>query len=83
MAAEADAVSLALAEGRAEIPEMTLADTSTIARLLASWFNGVERTHPAVSGPSASADSLVRASIFCQALSSPAVTSMPVMPACT
>jgi hypothetical protein len=43
MAAEADAVSLALAEGRAEVPEMTWAETSTIARLLASWFNGVER----------------------------------------
>jgi dihydrodiol dehydrogenase / D-xylose 1-dehydrogenase (NADP) len=43
MAAEADAVSLALAEGRAEIPQMTWAETSTIARLLALWFIGVER----------------------------------------
>jgi dihydrodiol dehydrogenase / D-xylose 1-dehydrogenase (NADP) len=43
MAAEADAVSLALAERRAEFPEMTWAETSTIARQLASWRNCVER----------------------------------------
>jgi hypothetical protein len=43
MAAEADAISMALAEGRTEIPEVTWAEISTIARLLASWLNGVER----------------------------------------
>jgi dihydrodiol dehydrogenase / D-xylose 1-dehydrogenase (NADP) len=41
MAAEADAVSLALAEHRAEVPEMTWAETSTIARLLHSWRRGL------------------------------------------
>ena len=41
MAAEADAVSMALAAGRAEIPEMTWAETSTIANLLHFWRLGV------------------------------------------
>jgi dihydrodiol dehydrogenase / D-xylose 1-dehydrogenase (NADP) len=41
MAAEADAVSLALADGRAEVPEMTWAETSTIADVLASWRRGL------------------------------------------
>jgi hypothetical protein len=36
-AAEADAVSLALAEGRQEIPEMPWAQTTATARLLAEW----------------------------------------------
>ncbi|PRY68425.1 putative dehydrogenase [Glaciihabitans tibetensis] len=41
MAAEADAVSLALADGRAEIPEMTWAETSTVADILAEWRRGL------------------------------------------
>lgn len=35
--AEADAVSLAIAEGRTEIPEMTWAESTLVARLLADW----------------------------------------------
>lgn len=38
MAAEADAVSLALAEGRTEAPEMPWADTAAIARLCTGWI---------------------------------------------
>jgi dihydrodiol dehydrogenase / D-xylose 1-dehydrogenase (NADP) len=41
MAAEADAVSLALAEGRAEVPEMTWSETTTIAAALADWRRGL------------------------------------------
>jgi predicted dehydrogenase len=37
MAAEADAVSLALAEGRLEVPEMPWAHSRTIARVLTDW----------------------------------------------
>jgi dihydrodiol dehydrogenase / D-xylose 1-dehydrogenase (NADP) len=37
MAAEADAVSLALAEGRLEVPEMTWAESLTVASALAAW----------------------------------------------
>ena len=37
MAAEADAVSLALAEGRTEVPEMTWAETAGVARALDAW----------------------------------------------
>ena len=35
--AEADAVSLAIAEGRTEIPEMTWAESTLVARILADW----------------------------------------------
>jgi dihydrodiol dehydrogenase / D-xylose 1-dehydrogenase (NADP) len=42
MAAEADAVSLALAERRAEVPQMTWAETSTIAHVLSSWRHGLD-----------------------------------------
>jgi dihydrodiol dehydrogenase / D-xylose 1-dehydrogenase (NADP) len=41
MAAEADAISLALAEGRAEVPEMTWAETISIAAALADWRRGL------------------------------------------
>jgi dihydrodiol dehydrogenase / D-xylose 1-dehydrogenase (NADP) len=41
MAAEADAISLALAEGRAEVSEMTWAETTTIAAVLADWRRGL------------------------------------------
>lgn len=41
MAAEADAVSLALSEGRAEVPEMTWDETSTIASVLEAWRRGI------------------------------------------
>jgi predicted dehydrogenase len=41
MAAEADAISLAIADGRAEIPEMTWAETTTIAAALADWRSGL------------------------------------------
>ncbi|WP_217185036.1 Gfo/Idh/MocA family protein [Streptomyces sp. AC495_CC817] len=39
MGAEADAVSLALAEGRVEAPEMTWADSAAIARLCSGWLD--------------------------------------------
>lgn len=35
--AEADALSLAIAEGRLEVPEMTWAESRLVARLLAEW----------------------------------------------
>ncbi|MFG6503058.1 Gfo/Idh/MocA family protein [Microbacterium sp. P05] len=37
MAAEADAVSLAIAEHRLEVPEMTWAETASVARVLDAW----------------------------------------------
>lgn len=37
MAAEADAVSLALAEGRLEVPQMAWAESVTVATALAAW----------------------------------------------
>lgn len=40
MGAEADAVSLALAEGRVEAPEMPWADTAAIAALCTGWLAG-------------------------------------------
>lgn len=42
MAAEADAVSLALAEGRGEVPQMTWAETSLTAELLDLWRAGLD-----------------------------------------
>lgn len=43
MGAEADAVSLALAEGRVEAPEMTWADSAAIARLCTGWLDAARR----------------------------------------
>jgi hypothetical protein len=37
MAAEADALSLALAEGRLEVPEMPWSHTRAVARVLTDW----------------------------------------------
>ena len=42
MAAEADAVSLALAEGRTEVPEMTWAETTLVAETLHLWRAGLD-----------------------------------------
>ncbi len=42
MAAEADAVSLALAEGRTEVPEMTWAETALVAETLHLWRAGLD-----------------------------------------
>ncbi len=41
MAAEADAVSLALTEGRTEVPEMTWAETTLVAESLHLWRAGL------------------------------------------
>jgi hypothetical protein len=37
MAAEADALSLAIAEGRLEVPQMPLSHTRAAARVLTDW----------------------------------------------
>ena len=42
MAAEADAVSVALAEGRTEVPEMTWAETPLVAETLHLWRAGLD-----------------------------------------
>ncbi|HEY5980793.1 MAG TPA: Gfo/Idh/MocA family oxidoreductase [Microlunatus sp.] len=42
MAAEADAVSLALAEGRSEVPEMTWAESTLVAETLHLWRAGLD-----------------------------------------
>lgn len=41
-AAEADAVSLAIAEGRSEIPEMTWGETASVARILEDWRRALD-----------------------------------------
>jgi len=41
MAAEADAVSLAIAEGRSEVPEMTWDESIIVAAALADWRRGL------------------------------------------
>jgi dihydrodiol dehydrogenase / D-xylose 1-dehydrogenase (NADP) len=41
MAAEADAISLALADGRTEVPEMTWAETVLVAEVLEVWRRGL------------------------------------------
>jgi predicted dehydrogenase len=42
MAAEGDAVALALAEGRTEVPQMTWAETTLVAETLHLWRDGLD-----------------------------------------